>query len=313
MNKLFLLLIFIITSAFITQAQETAFSATENSEATELFSEANNTPEYKILSWNIQMLPRLLLPVRKGPLKRSKLIPQHIIKEDVDIIVFQELFDIRARRILKRKLKAEYPYKAGPANRVMPVFFTNSGIVIYSKYPITDKWRFAYNWREKSSHDKFSRKGCLMVEITLPDNQTIQVLGTHLQAGGRNSTTTRHSQYRQIKTFIDKHKKEGVPQLICGDFNTRKTDELNYKIMVNTIGADDGEISGDLCCTSDGLLNDMKSHNPEDRKVIDYIFYRGNGINYQYLNREVRQYRQRWHKNHQDLSDHNAVLGILKF
>jgi endonuclease/exonuclease/phosphatase family metal-dependent hydrolase len=267
--------------------------------------------EIRILSWNIQMLPRLLLPVRRGPLKRARLIPEKIINDSIDIIVFQECFDIRSRRILKRNLKKEYPYKAGPANRVLPVFFTNSGIVIYSKYPITDKWRFPYLWREKESHDKFARKGCLMVEVELPGKNKIQVLGTHLQAGGPDKI--RHSQYRQLKHFIDKHRKENVPQLICGDFNTRKHDEINYKTMMGIIGADDGEISGDLCCTSDGLLNDMKTHNPSDRKVIDYIFYRGNGIEPQYLRREVRQYQHRWNPKYKDLSDHNAVLGVLKF
>jgi len=270
-----------------------------------------NKEEYKILSWNIQMLPRLVVPVRRGPITRSRLIPEKIINDSIDIVVFQECFDIRARRILKRRLKKEYPYKAGPANRMLPVLFTNSGIVIYSKYPIIDKWQFPYKWKEKESHDKFARKGCLMVEIELPNQQHIQVLGTHLQAGGPDKI--RHSQYKQLKSFTDKNQKENVPQIICGDFNTRKTDDVNYKTMISIIDAEDGEIQGDLCCTSDGLLNDMKTYNPDDRKVIDYIFYKGNGIQPEYLKREVRQYQQRWNKKYKDLSDHNAVLGTIKF
>jgi len=83
--------------------------------------------------------------------------------------------------------------------------------------------------------------------------------------------------------------------------------------MMSIIDAEDGEISGDLCCTSDGYLNDMKDYNPDDRKVIDYIFYRANGANSHPLKREVRQYTHRWSESHKDLSDHNAVLGILKY
>lgn len=266
----------------------------------------------KILSWNIQMLPRLLLPVRRGPITRSRLIPEKIMNDSIDIVVFQECFDIRSRRVLKRRLKHTYQHKAGPANRApLPVFFTNSGIVIYSKYPIVNKWKFPYKWREKHSHDKFARKGCLMVEIALPDGKHIQVLGTHLQAGGPHSI--RHSQYAQLKKFIDKHRKDNVPQFICGDFNTKQSDTENYNVMMQTIQAQDAMVSGELCCTSDGLLNDMKTYDPNDRKVIDYIFYRGNGIEPISIKREVKQYQHRWHKKYKDLSDHNAVLGTVIF
>jgi endonuclease/exonuclease/phosphatase family metal-dependent hydrolase len=267
--------------------------------------------ELKVLSWNIQMLPRLVFPVRRGPITRARLIPEKIINDSVDIIVFQECFDMRARRILKHRLKNDYPYKAGPANRMVPFIFTNSGIVIYSKFPIVEKWQFPYKWKEKEGADKFARKGCLMVEIELPNGQHIQVLGTHLQAGG--PPQIKHNQYKQLRSFIDKHRKENIPQLLCGDFNTRKNDDVNYKTMMATIDADDGDISGELCCTSDGLLNDMKTYNPDDRKVIDYIFYRSNGVPVESIKREVTQYQYRWHKKYKDLSDHNGVLGTIKY
>src|SRR5687768_7272364 len=92
--------------------------------------------ELRILSWNIQMLPRMLWRISRGPIRRSKLIPQHVINDQADIIVFQECFDARVRRILKHRLKDTYPYMVGPANRAPMQFKTNSGIVIYSKVPI---------------------------------------------------------------------------------------------------------------------------------------------------------------------------------
>jgi sphingomyelin phosphodiesterase len=289
-------------------AQETFTASAINSFTIE--TEATDI-ELKVLSWNIQMLPRLVFPVRKGPITRARLIPEKIINDNIDVVVFQECFDMRARRILKRRLKNDYPYKAGPANRMMPFLFTNSGIVIYSKFPIVEKWQFPYKWREKEGADKFARKGCLMVEVVLPNGQRIQVLGTHLQAGG--PPQIKHNQYKQLRSFIDKHRKENVPQLLCGDFNTRKNDDVNYRTMMATIDADDGDISGELCCTSDGLLNDMKTHNPDDRKVIDYIFYRANGVQAKSIKREVTQYQHRWHKKYKDLSDHNGVLGTIKY
>ncbi len=306
-KQLAYLILLLFYSEYIT-AQETFPASAVSSITTNTETTVN---ELKVLSWNIQMLPRLVFPVRRGPIKRARLIPEKIINDSIDIVVFQEAFDIRARRILKRRLKDTYAYKAGPANRILPFIFTNSGIVIYSKFPIVEKWQFPYKWKEKEGADKFARKGCLMVEVVLPNGQHIQVLGTHLQAGG--PPQIKHSQYKQLRNFIDKHRKENVPQLLCGDFNTRKNDDVNYKTMMATIDADDGDISGELCCTSDGLLNDMKSHKPDDRKVIDYIFYRANGVPAESIKREVVQYQQRWHKKYKDLSDHNGVLGTIKY
>lgn len=307
MKSLIIIFFLVLFHAVSLLAQETS-SVVYNESHTNV----DESKNLKILSWNIQMLPRLLLPVRRGPVRRARLIPEFIIKDNIDVVVFQECFDIRSRRILKRKLKESYPFKDGPANRMpFPVLFTNSGIVIYSKYPIVDSWRFPYKWREKHGHDKFARKGCLMVEIALPNGQHVQVLGTHLQAGGPHSI--RHSQYAQLRKFIDQHKKENVPQFICGDFNTKQHDTTNYNIMIQTIDAADATLEGELCCTSDGLLNDMKDYDPNDRKVIDYILYKPNGVQPKFFKREVKQYQFRWSKKYKDLSDHNAVLGTIRF
>lgn len=266
---------------------------------------------YKILSWNIQMLPRILLPVKKSPALRAKLIAEKIKADDIDIVVFQEAFDKKSRRILKRNLKHDYPYHAGPYSKNPLPFFTNSGNKIYSKYPIKKIWKKPYKWKEKQGHDKFARKGCLMVELELPDKKHIQVLGTHLQAGG--SIEVRHSQYKQIRNFIDRYQKNYVPQIICGDFNTQKSDDLNYKIMLNTMDVEDGALSGELCCTSDGLLNDMKKYDPYNRKLIDFIFYKGNGVQPKSMDREIKQIEQRWSSKHKDLSDHYAILSTITF
>jgi len=67
----------------------------------------------RILSYNIKMLPRVLKRPHHYPIKRAPLIPKYIIEENPDIVVFQEAFDGKADRILKRKLKANYPYMLG--------------------------------------------------------------------------------------------------------------------------------------------------------------------------------------------------------
>jgi len=262
--------------------------------------------ELRILSWNIQMLPRLLLKISRGPVRRSELIPHHIIEDEVDIIVFQEAFDPRARRILKKKLKAGYPYSAGPANSAGFRLKTNSGIWMLSRIPLKELG--TVDFRDCEGSDCLARKGALLVEAEW-QGVTFQILGTHLEAGGPDSI--RRNQYSEIRVLIDEHRKDGVPQFLCGDFNTDKTDPDLYPFMLNTLDAYDSELSGNLIFTSDEKLNDMNlppaGREPE-RKVIDYILYRGNGFQPASMQRCVRQYRERWDEQFQDLSDHNGVM-----
>ncbi|MEX2590579.1 MAG: endonuclease/exonuclease/phosphatase family protein [Chitinophagales bacterium] len=266
--------------------------------------------ELRILSWNIQMLPRLILRVRRGPIRRSRLIPQHIIDDKIDIIVFQEAFDRRCRRILKRRLKEEYPYHAGPANKNFGIR-TNSGAMIFSKYPIKELGKINFSVCE--GIDCYAHKGALLVEIEAKGKQ-IQVLGTHLQAGGSDST--KMSEYRELAELTEKHRTEGIPLFLCGDFNTNKKDPELYPEMLGTLDALDGPISGNLKFTSDELRNDMCGDGNPDKlkqKVIDYILFQSNDWQPDYMERNIRQYRERWSKDHMDLSDHNAVLMKIRY
>src|SRR4051794_8059891 len=62
----------------------------------------------KILTWNIQMLPN----VTKGNSRatRAKAIVNQLNARDYNVVVFQELFHKRARRIVINGLKEKYPY-----------------------------------------------------------------------------------------------------------------------------------------------------------------------------------------------------------
>lgn len=265
--------------------------------------------ELRILSWNIKMLPRFVKRVRVGPMKRSRVIPQQLIDDGIDIIVFQGAFDVRARRILKRRLKATYPYKVGPANLSFFRLKTNSGILIYSKIPLEHLEEIDFEQCE--GDDCLARKGALLVEGEYND-VTFQLLGTHLEAGGTGEM--KKSQYREIRELIDRHKKEDVPQFLAGDFNTSKSENgALYQSMLEMLNAEDGELESELKFTADELWNDMNpaGKNGPKRGVIDYILYRGNGFQPKSMTRYVRQYQHRWRVDHSDLSDHNAVLMRL--
>jgi len=262
--------------------------------------------ELRILSWNIQMLPRLLLKISRGPMRRSKLIPQHIIDDQIDIIVFQEAFDPRARRKLRKRLKDTYPHFAGPANSGAFRIKTNSGIWMLSKIPLTELG--TVDFKDCEGSDCLARKGALLVEAEW-QGVKFHVLGTHLEAGG--PAWLKKNQYHEIRELINAHRREGVPQFLCGDFNTDSDNPALYPVMLDTLEAEDGRLFSELQFTSDELLNDMNKSNPNrepHRKVIDYIFFRGNSFQPKFTERHVRQYQERWDKDYKDLSDHNAVL-----
>jgi len=262
--------------------------------------------ELTILSWNIKFLPRFLGHIKHYPMKRVPLIAQKLIDNQADIIVFQEAFDRSCNKKLKKLLTPYYPYCIGPANQ-KGGFKISSGVMIMSKLPLKELG--TVDFKECEKEDCMARKGALLVE-TVFEGQRLQVLGTHLEAGGgRNLKTT---QYVELAGLLDKFREDGVPQFACGDFNTSSADTVLYPRMLSILHAEDGSVTGELQYTSDHLLNDMDSYNPDDRDVIDYVLYRGNGVKVS-MTREVFRHLHRWSKKHQDLSDHFGVKAVLSF
>lgn len=252
----------------------------------------------KVLSWNIYMLP----PLAKitGKRQRAEVIADLLRDSDWDILVFQEAFHPAARRRLSRGLAQSFPYGIGPANRKFSIR-TNSGIWMLSRHPIKELGVIDYE-ECQGLDDCFARKGSLLVEMDF-HGKTIQVLGTHLQAGGPQSI--RHSQYEEMRILLDAHAKPGIPQLVCGDMNTNKAVIDHYEDMLATLDAEDGPFIGPQQFTADGQGNDLCGS--KDRSVIDYIFLRRQGASVHGVKRWIPRIRQRWSSLHQDLSDHNPV------
>jgi len=266
---------------------------------------AAESNKIKILSWNIYMLPRNIK--RTGKIFRAPKIADEIKKEGYDVLVFQEAFHGTARQILRRKLKKDFPYRIGPANRKWWWLRVNSGVWMMSKTPLKKVSEIEFHDCD-GFVDCFARKGGLLVETEVKGH-TIQVMGTHMQAGG--TYDTKRSQFRQLaKELLEPNKKEGVPQLLCGDYNIRETDTILYPELIRTLGCENGPLSGPFKYTADETNNDLR---PSGQKVIDFIFYKGNGKQASKITRSVRVFEKQWNKNHKSLSDHHAVEAILEF
>jgi len=264
------------------------------------------------MTWNVELLPSVFsLVIHHKPIKRARVIPANVLKNSPDVVVLQEAFDIPAVKILKRKLRSVYPYVLGPANRKALGFKINSGVLIFSKWPMRKLETIRFS--DCTGDDCFARKGAMLAEMNV-NGKKIQVLGTHLQAG--NNLQVKCSQFRQLGELLKRHSVNNEPQMICGDFNTFQSDTVLYPLMIKTLGAENGPFSGSLKYTSDHLVNDLCDDlgKPNcEREVIDYILYRGNGLAVKSISRRIIEYLQRWNKKHQYLSDHNAVLMQLKF
>lgn len=275
----------------------------------------------RVLSWNIQMLPSVAKA--GGKAKRARAIVNQLNSRDYDVIVFQEIFHKRSRKIVRKGLSDSLPYHTKVLNKKFIAFKTNGGIMIFSKFPITEIHQIRYSQRK--GFDALSRKGALMAEIDFR-GRPVQVIGTHLQAFSTQEIL--YSQYQELSTkLLQPNTKAGVPQIIVGDFNTMKSlppklpaevsqEMINrlprYPFMLQTLNAEDGDLEGDQQFTMDRPHNDLCTTRKEYRLLIDYILVRSNGAQIS-TRRQVQIIRQKWSKNHQDLSDHFALEGVVTF
>ena len=270
------------------------------------FSQTPASPPLRVLSWNIYMLPRFVKIT--GKRKRATEIGHLLRKSPYDVLVLQESFLGTARKRIRNELVQLYPEECGPANLKFSLK-ANSGIWILSRLPM--KCLEEIDFSEcQGLDDCMARKGALLVEVNWK-NQPIQVLGTHLQAGGPQSI--RHSQYAEIRALLNRHQQEKVLQIVCGDMNTRRSDLSAYEDMLRSLDVEDGPFEGPRQFTSDAVNNDIKPGGSNRRSVIDYIFIRRHGLKVNTLRRWIPTIEAKWSQQHRSLSDHHPVAIELAF
>ena len=103
-----------------------------------------------------------------------------------------------------------------------------------------------------------------------------------------------------------------IPQFICGDFNIDRNDPVNYELMLHTLGAHNGEISGDVKFTYDEIDNTLVRKASGEKKLIDYILVR----NQQWIGnieRKVQTFYEKIGHTPANLSDHYAMEANVYF
>ncbi|MGZ4037694.1 MAG: sphingomyelin phosphodiesterase [Bacteroidia bacterium] len=263
--------------------------------------------QLKILSWNIYMMPHMI--IHSGQDARAKEIVEQLKNEGVDVIVFEEAFDRRARSIIREGLKAAFPYESGdPAKSAW--FKGSSGVWVLSKTPLTVVKQIFF--RNGRGADKMASKGAVLLQ-TKKQNFCFQVVATHLQSDlkGRTVTGIRQKQYNQIrKELLEPYALKDIPQFVVGDMNTMQDDSLYYRQMIRSLDVAQCSLEGDIGYSYDRTRNDIISSSDKPQ-LIDHIFYKSMGANVLESKMLVKIFRKKWSTVHDDLSDHFAVLGTF--
>ncbi len=260
----------------------------------------------KILTWNIYMLPHCSW--LKGNCKRAAEIAKKLKSTDYDIIVFEEAFDFRARGILRKQLKAEFPYMYGPANLSLFSIRTSSGIWVMSKIPLKKIHEIEY--QNRYGIDAMARKGAVMFQGEWK-GQDFQLVGTHLQADSPDDV--RREQCREISlTLLQKYSRNNVPQFVCGDFNIEMQDSANYQFMLKTLDVQNGDMDGDIHTSFDEIDNKLAKRLNGKKWLIDYILVRNSQL-IQNIHRKVSIFQGNNKNTAIDLSDHYAIEAIIDF
>ncbi len=265
-----------------------------------------STRELKILTWNIYMLPHCSWI--HGNCNRARAIAEKLKLSHYDIIVFEEAFDYKARKILRRQLQDSYPFIYGPANESFFSIRTNSGIWVLSKIPLKKLKEIEY--KNRFGIDAMARKGAVMFEGEW-NGHIFQLVGTHLQADSPDEV--RREQCNEISTsLLKRFSKDNIPQIVCGDFNIEMDDPFNYHYMLTALDAENGQMEGDIHTSFDEVDNMLAKKQNGKKQLIDYVLVRNSKLikNIQRKISVIRQYRNNILL---ELSDHYAVEATLNF
>ncbi|MFT4526310.1 MAG: endonuclease/exonuclease/phosphatase family metal-dependent hydrolase [Bacteroidia bacterium] len=273
---------------------------------------AQSIDETRILTWNVFLRPRHIFWT-DNQIERAKLIAEVLAKSDQDVMVLQEAFDKKSVRVMRKTLDSIYPYQILPSKKRS--YQLTNGLWLLSKYPIIK--RDSIYFCRAGHADKTSDKGAIFARISKND-EVFDVIGTHTQA--YNKLTYRNirlQQYSEMKQkLIDKHELSGVPQYIIGDMNTDKKDTVYYAMMLDSLNAQDGDvtvpkevkISSSDAQTWGCAYNELIAKKYRGQtQLLDYILVRLNESEAKTLNRALAVYRIEEDGQPINLSDHYGI------
>jgi phospholipase C len=267
------------------------------------------TDSLKIISWNIFMVPPIIF--KSCQEERASLIASYIKEQQADVVIFVESFMKKVDVVLYKQLNTTYPYHSKTTKG--GAMKANSGVWIFSKYPIDKEDYITY--QSKKSSDRFSNKGATFVEISV-NNKKVQLIASHTQSLSKYRTA-REKQFQQLKiNLADKYFDPNIPQIIAGDLNVNYYDTSAYRSMLKLLDVKPIEYTK-FEYSWDGKNNQLANKYFEPiQETLDYILLRNNKINIASLSKiEILHPHQSTNfcrNNFSELSDHYPVSTILQ-
>jgi endonuclease/exonuclease/phosphatase family metal-dependent hydrolase len=217
--------------------------------------------------------------------KRAQTIASKILAMNTscDVLCFQEAFDAPSKEILTNTLKPLYPYIYSDVRSGAFLVGVNSGLMIFSKYKIIDRFIKTYKY---ATGDSFLSKKSIMGVCLQVENETVCVFNTHMQAGGNTKWYLRllepftpNLSTNQIRmTQLDEAKKaiftfiRGKKSVFMGDFNINAYSNTQF---INPITNQPIEVSKMI----QSVFPNSDTFDPEINHII-YSIYENKKIDY---------------------------------
>lgn len=271
-----------------------------------------------VLAWNVYLRPRATFKNGQSIRVDSNFIPRAIGK-GYDVIVFSEVFDESARKILIQKMKnLGYKYHTGVVG-TRGEGVEDGGVMIMSRYPIAQAKEMLFG-QTCAGTDCQAEKGVMYAKID-DRGRYYHIFGTHTQAWpeGENAAI-RKKQFDMIQKFIQAQKiphNEAV--IIAGDLNVNKLKYPDqYADMLKRLHAGALKFVGHPY-TYDAQGNALADKNSPS-EYLDYILYSTDHlVPYSGYNKVLPvQASLLWKEFphepfNKDLSDHYPVYGYLVY
>jgi len=245
--------------------------------------------------------------------ERTPLIASELLKTDYDVILLQEAFQNKFRNKLGRLLKDQYPHQEHLRKSVRPKHIINSGLYVASKFPFEVLgWHYFNNCTHA---DCFSAKGVLLIEVTTPDGNKVQIAMSHLQAwDDAKAIRIRAAQIKEINELFKIHARSGVPQILVGDLNIDANFDLELPGALNELGMTHTELDGDLTATNGFEVTCYKTPGkPSAGKWLDHIWLKNIESNAEVLNKRVVPFTAVMKSGKEcSLSDHYGIEATIR-
>ncbi|HOX38221.1 MAG TPA: endonuclease/exonuclease/phosphatase family protein [Candidatus Brocadiia bacterium] len=260
----------------------------------------------KLLAWNVQLLPTTLSRFAKSLQKQQELrapwIVEYLNAQDYDVVVLQEVIDKRATEKIKEGLKASYPYIIAPVPE-KGVAGASGGNLIASRIPM--KYVAHIVFENVAGVDRIATKGCVIAEGE-KDGVIFQIVGTHLQAGHQEE---KDKQYVEMGDKVIKpHRRDAVPQILAGDFNTDEgTDK--FEMLLGATGMRAYPMTDPRPFTIDPENSWSRPGKRLGRP--DHIFLNPCGTGSTIIGQTVQRARREHEGKIMDLSDHYGLIAEI--